>query len=153
MCTGMVFAMTFYNLLINGLLGQLSVTGILFQLALGLVIAFLLESFIVGPVAGRIVHSLPFIQSSKLLTIILMALCMVIGMVFFMSMYGVATAYYINGLGGQSFIAAFSTTALKNFVFALPLQLLIVGPIVRYLFSTFIHTPKVVESGSVRSYE
>ncbi len=149
MCTGMVIAMTLYNLLINGLIGQITATGILIQLVLGFVIAFLLESFIVGPVAGRIVHSLPFTRSSKLFTIVLMALFMVSGMVFFMSMYGVATAYYMNVLGGESFITAFSTTALKNFMFALPLQLLIVGPIVRYVFSTFIQTPKVVESSTV----
>ena len=47
--------MTSYNLITNGLIGKLSFMAILLQLVLGFVIAFLLESFVVGPIAKKIV--------------------------------------------------------------------------------------------------
>ena len=72
-------------------------------------------------------------KSSKILMIVMMAFCMVIGMVTFMSMYGLASSYYANGLGGNHCLEATSPFSLK-FRVCLPLQLLIVGPTVRFLF-------------------
>lgn len=134
MCMGMVIMMTTYNLFTNGLIGKISFMAILLQLVLGFVIAFLLESFVVGPIAKKIVFSLLRNKPSKILMIVMMAFCMVIGMVTFMSMYGLASSYYANGLGGESLLGSYFSIFLKNFVFALPLQLLIVGPTVRFLF-------------------
>ncbi|WP_090913665.1 hypothetical protein [Paenibacillus sp. cl141a] len=134
MCMGMVIMMTTYNLFTNGLIGKISFMAILLQLVLGFVIAFLLESFVVGPIAKKIVFSLLRNKPSKILMIVMMAFCMVIGMVTFMSMYGLASSYYANGLGGESLLGSYFSIFLKNFVFALPLQLLIVGPTVRFLY-------------------
>jgi len=134
MCMGMVIMMTSYNLFTNGLIGKISFMAILLQLVLGFVIAFLLESFVVGPAAKKIVFSITRNKSSKIIMIVAMAFCMVIGMVTFMSMYGLASSYYANGLGGESLLGSYFSIFLKNFVFALPLQLLIVGPTVRFLF-------------------
>jgi len=130
----MVIFMTIYNLITNGLIGKISFMAILMQLILGFVIAFSLESFVVGPIAKKIVFSLMHNKSSKILMIVMMALCMVIGMVTFMSIYGLASAYHANSMVGDSLIKNYFSIFLKNFIFALPLQLLIVGPTVRLIF-------------------
>lgn len=145
MCVGMVIMMTSYNLFTNGLIGKISFMAILLQLVLGFVIAFLLESFVVGPIAKKIVFSLLRNKSSKILMIVMMAFCMVIGMVTFMSMYGLASSYYANGIGGESLLGSYFSIFIKNFVFALPLQLLIVGPTVRFLFD-WLKAKRVNES-------
>ncbi|WP_077622372.1 hypothetical protein [Sediminibacillus massiliensis] len=134
MCTGMVIVMTFYNLFVNGLVGTVSVPKILLQMCLGFLIAFLLELFIVGPVAHRIAFALPYDKSNQLLVILSISICMVTGMVLCMSLYGLGMTYLTGGLEGRALIGSYFSIALKNFVFAFPLQLLLMGPLVRYLF-------------------
>lgn len=134
MCVGMVIMMTTYNLITNGLIGNISVAAVLMQFVLGFMIAFLLELFVVGPAAKKIVFSITRNKSSKMIMIVAMAFFMVIGMVTFMSMYGLASSYFADGLPGKSLLGGYFSIFIKNFVFALPLQLLIVGPIVRFLF-------------------
>jgi hypothetical protein len=56
----MVVVMTFYNLFAHGLIGTVSLKGILIQFIMGFIIAFLLELFIVGPAAKKIACSLPY---------------------------------------------------------------------------------------------
>lgn len=138
MCVGMVIFMTSYNLITNDLIGKVSWTVILIQLILGFIVAFLLESFIVGPLAKKIVISLPFVKSNKVLFILSLSLCMVCGMVVCMSVFGFVSSYLANGLGSEGLLNSYLSILLKNFVFALPLQLLIIGPAVRFLFSKFI---------------
>jgi hypothetical protein len=70
MCTGMVIVMTFYNLFIHGLIGTMPLKGILFQWILTLMIAFIIELFIGGPVAHKIAFSLPY-DKEKSLSVIL----------------------------------------------------------------------------------
>ncbi|WP_127590275.1 hypothetical protein [Paenibacillus lautus] len=134
MCVGMVIMMTTYNLITNGLIGRISLVAVLMQFVLGFMIAFMLELFVVGPAVKKIVFSLTRNNSNKIIMIVAMAFFMVIGMVTFMSMYGLASFYYANGLGGESVLGSYFSIFIKNFVFALPLQLLIVGPTVRFLF-------------------
>lgn len=134
MCVGMVIMMTTYNLITNGMIGRISLVAVLVQLVLGFMIAFILELLVVGPAVKKIVFSLTRNNSSKIIMIVAMAFFMVIGMVTFMSMYGLASSYYANGLGGESLLGSYFSIFIKNFVFALPLQLLIVGPTVRFLF-------------------
>lgn len=138
MCVGMVIFMTSYNLITNDLIGKVSWTGILLQLILGFTVAFLLESFIVGPLAKKIAMSLPFNKSKKVLVILSLSLCMVCGMVVCMSLFGLVSAYLANGLGDESLLNSYLSILFKNFVFALPLQLLIIGPSVRFLFGKFV---------------
>lgn len=137
MCFGMVIVMTSYNVFTNGLIGRVSFHAILLQYVLGFMIAFLLESFIVGPAAQKIVLLLTRNKDSKVITILAMSFFMVLGMVFFMSLYGLASAYFSTNLIDESLFASYFTIFMKNFVFALPLQLVIMGPLVRFLFSKF----------------
>ncbi|OXM83270.1 hypothetical protein [Paenibacillus rigui] len=146
MCSGMVLFMTFYNLFTNGLLGTISWKGILVQLMMIFATAFLLEIFIVGPVAKKIAFSLPYDKSKKVLVILSVAFCMVSGMVLCMSLYGLVTAYLSNRLTGESLVASYFSLVLKNFIFAFPLQLLIVGPLVRFLFVKFVKGKAMTES-------
>ncbi|OPH50570.1 hypothetical protein BC351_07930 [Paenibacillus ferrarius] len=146
MCFGMVVCMTFYNLLTHGLIGTISWKGILFQLILIYVIASLLELFIVGPAAKKIAFSLPYDKSNKALVIVSLAFFMVSGMVLCMSLYGLGTAYFSNSLMGESLLENYLSIVMKNFIFALPLQLIIVGPLVRYLFIKFVKNKRTLHA-------
>ncbi|PAF23127.1 hypothetical protein CHH69_17260 [Terribacillus saccharophilus] len=146
MCVGMVLGMTMYNLIVNDLIGVISLQGMLLQFAMGFVIAFLLESFIVGPLAHKVAFSLPFDKSKRLPAILVLSCCMVVGMVLFMSVFGLVSSYAANGLDGSSWLSSYGTITLKNFIFALPLQLLIVGPIVHFAFRKYIQGEPAVQA-------
>ena len=65
-----------------------------------------------------------------------MATTMVIGMVFFMSFFGMAMMYLHGGLQGDSFVSIYFTIFIKNFIMAYPLQLIIMDRLyVSYLQS------------------
>jgi hypothetical protein len=138
MCFGMVIAMTTYNLVINGMIGEVPFSSLIVQYITGFAVAMVLEVFIVGPAAGRIASMLPYDRSNKVFAIVSMSLCMVVGMVLLMSLYGLITAYFTGNLAGGSLVQNYGSIAFKNFIFALPLQLLIMGPLVRFLFGRFI---------------
>ncbi|MGG5791280.1 DUF2798 domain-containing protein [Bacillus nitratireducens] len=138
MCLGMVIVMTFYNLLMNGAGGPIHFKEIALELIIGFIIALLIEICIVGPCAKKIVFALPFDKSKKINIIVAMATVMVIGMVFFMSFYGMAMMYLHGGLHGDSFVSIYFSIFLRNFIVAYPLQLMIMGPLVRFLFGKFV---------------
>ncbi len=71
-----------------------------------------------------------------------MATTMVIGMVFFMSFFGMAMMYLHGGLQGDSFVSIYFSIFIKNFIMAYPLQLIIMGPLVRFLFTKFVMKKK-----------
>ncbi|WP_236735887.1 MULTISPECIES: DUF2798 domain-containing protein [Bacillus cereus group] len=144
MCLGMVIVMTFYNLEMNGAGGPIHIKEIALELIIGFIIALLIEICIVGPCAKKIVFALPFDKSKKVKMIIAMATTMVIGMVFFMSFYGMAMMYLHNGLHGDSFVSIYFSVFIKNFIMAYPLQLIIMGPLVRFLFGKFVLKNKAV---------
>ncbi|MGM0837930.1 MAG: hypothetical protein ACQEV7_17460 [Bacillota bacterium] len=143
MCTGMVIVMTFYNLYIHGLIGTIPLKGILIQLILTFMIAFILELFIVGPVAHKIAFSLPYDKSNSVYMMLCLSFFMVVGMVLTMSLYGLGTAYYFNSLGEGSFLQHYVSIAGKNFIFALPLQLIVMGPFIRYVFKRMFGSQKI----------
>ncbi|WP_405131264.1 hypothetical protein MHB43_02685 [Paenibacillus sp. FSL H8-0317] len=138
MCTGMVVVMMTFNLWHSGLLGKMSPLEILLQFILCFVIAFVVESFIVGPIARKIAFSLPFDKSNKILGVLAMSFFMVIGMVLIMSLYGMVSAYLADQLSGSSVFRTYLHTIARNFSLALPYQLIILGPLVRYVFGKFI---------------
>ncbi|WP_309304347.1 hypothetical protein [Paenibacillus taichungensis] len=125
-----------FNLWHNGLLSKMSAFEILLQFILCFIIAFLVESFIVGPVARKIAFALPF--DNKILGVLAMSFFMVIGMVLIMSLYGMISAYLANQLNGTSILRTYLHTIARNFSLALPYQIIILGPLVRYVFGKFI---------------
>lgn len=132
MCFGMVLGMTIYNMLLNEGFHSEFFNHLLKDFWLGFIVALIIDVFIVGkiakPVAFKIVK--PNKDTKPIKVILAISSCMVVGMVLFMSMYGAITA------------VGFTSTALKiyplcvgrNFIMALPLNLLIVSPLVRFSF-------------------
>lgn len=132
MCFGMVLFMTIYNMILNEGFNPNLFNHLLKDFWPGFFIALLLDIFIVGKIAKPIAFKIvkPNKDTKQIKIILAISCCMVVGMVLLMSMYGAIVA------------AGFSSEALKiypmciarNFVLALPLNLLIVSPLVRVLF-------------------
>ena len=133
MCFCMVLGMTIYNMILNEGFHSNLLNNLLKEFWLGFIVALLLDIFIVGklakPIAFKIVK--PNKETKQIKIILAISSCMVIGMVLFMSMFGaiIAAGFNINAL------KLYPLCIVRNFVVALPLNLLIVSPIVRFLFT------------------
>ena len=124
MCFLMVCGMSTYNL---ALVWKLSFAKFAIGLIPGFIVAFFFDTVIVGPVVKKIAFKLPIDKNSKLQIILAISLLMVIGMVTFMSIFGLLMRPEIP----QNVVSAYFIGWGMNFIAALPLQLLIVGPISR----------------------
>lgn len=140
MCFGMVLFMTLYNFYLNDTFGQISFLGGITDFLIGFIVAIILDLYLVGPIAKKIAFKLTANTSNVLFKILTISTCMVIGMAFFMSIYGLITSYFHKGLYSNSIIKEFLSVFCRNFIVALPLQIIIMGPIVRFLFNKFIKT-------------
>ncbi len=136
----MVLFMTLYNFYLNDTFGQISFLGGITDFLIGFIVAIILDLYLVGPIAKKIAFKLTANTSNVLFKILTISTCMVIGMAFFMSIYGLITSYFHNGLYSNSIIKEFLSVFCRNFIVALPLQIIIMGPIVRFLFNKFIKT-------------
>ncbi|WP_349585274.1 DUF2798 domain-containing protein [Leuconostoc citreum] len=130
MASLMVLGMTIYNLLLtdggNGNIFHEIVIGY----PMGLLVALLFDLLLVGPVVETVVFKLiiPRYKIEKVIIIgIVMSLLMVVGMVSCMSVFGVI----VNGYN----ISHYPVTWLFNLIMAVPLQIIIVGPIARTALS------------------
>ena len=126
MCSLMVIGMSTYNLFLHG---NLNLSELLIGFIPGFIVAFILDIFIVGVVAKKIAFKLPINQNSKIQLIIAISTLMIIGMVTFMSMFGLIMNGQMSSLTIATYLGAWGT----NFIMALPLQLIIVGPFSRYI--------------------
>ncbi|WP_291758242.1 DUF2798 domain-containing protein [Lysinibacillus sp. UBA5990] len=140
MCFGMVLFMTLYNFYLNDIFGQISFLGGITDFFIGFIVAIILDLYLVGPIAKKIAFKLTANTSNVLFKILTISTCMVIGMAFFMSIYGLIISYFHNGLYSNSVIKEFLSVFCRNFIVALPLQIIVMGPIVRFLFNKFIKT-------------
>ena len=142
MCFGMVLVMTLYNFYLNGTFGKMTFTEGLLDFVIGFIIAFILDWCIVGPIAKKIAFKLTANTTKKIYTVLTISICMVIGMAFFMSIYGMIMSSLNNGVEYNSIMAAYLSVYSKNLMLALPLQIIIMGPVVRYLFTKYIKSNK-----------
>ena len=124
MCFLMVCGMSAYNLT---LVGKLSFAKFAVGLIPGFIVAFFFDTVIVGPVAKKLAFKLPIDRNNKLQTILAISLLMITGMVTFMSVFGLLMRPELP----ENIIQAYFTAWGMNFIAALPLQLLLVGPISR----------------------
>ena len=124
MCFFMVCGMSAYNL---ALVGKLSFTKFAIGLIPGFIVAFFFDVVIVGPVAKKLAFKLPIDRNNKLQTILAISLLMVTGMVTFMSVFGLLMRSELP----ENIVSAYFTAWGMNFIAALSLQLLLVGPISR----------------------
>lgn len=135
MCFGMVLIMSVYNTILHGVSSFTVGRGIV-QFVIIFLLAFVTES-LVEPRARKIALSLPYEKSKELNFIVALAFCMVPMMVLIMSIYGLILTAIMTGIEGSVFSAYIKTVGL-NFIVALPSQLLIVGPISRWLLTKYI---------------
>jgi biotin transporter BioY len=124
MCFLMVLGMSLYNLFLHD---DLSVGALLQGLVPGFVVAFILDTFVVGVIAKKIAFKLPINKEKRYQVILSISFFMVLGMVSLMSLFGIIIEGGIPGDLGSAYLQAWK----MNFIVALPFQLLIVGPISR----------------------
>lgn len=132
MCFGMVLGMTIYNMLLNEGFHDQFFNHLLKDFWLGFIVALILDVFIVGklakPIALKIVK--PNATTKQIKVILAISSCMVVGMVLCMSMYGAIMAAGFT----RSALKIYPLCIIRNLVVALPLNLLIVSPLVRFVF-------------------
>lgn len=139
MCFLMVLGMSIYHLLLHQ---DFSMINLFMGLVFGFIVAFIFDVFVVGIVAKKIAFSCSFIDKTKPIQLILtISSLMVLGMVTFMSLFGLVVE---GGFGALS-VAAYLNAWKMNFIVALPYQLLIVGPFSRFVLKT-IQNKKMNES-------
>ncbi|MGM9904162.1 hypothetical protein A5844_002632 [Enterococcus sp. 10A9_DIV0425] len=126
MCFLMVLGMSTYNLWLHQ---ALNISTLLAGLVPGFIVAFILDVFIVGVLAKKIAFKLPVNSQSKVQMILTISCLMVLGMVTCMSLFGVIMQ---QDLPDQLWLAYLNAWKM-NVIAALPLQLLIVGPLSRYV--------------------
>lgn len=143
MCFGMVLLMTIYNLCLNGSITEISIVEGVYNFIIAFVIAFILDLFIVGPNAKKLALKLTANTDKKIYKILSISICMVFGMAFCMSIYGLISSYIHNGYHSNSVMVDFLAVFAKNLIVALPLQIIVMGPLVRYIFVTFIQMNKL----------
>ena len=138
----MVYIMTIYNIV----LAQGSFTNETFLAALqGMwieyVIIFLLAYFVSGKIAKYFAFRVVNPKDRAIAIIFAIQIFTVICQVAFASIIGVYHGYGFTG----NFVPDYITTYCRNFVMALPVQLLIAGPIARAVFRTVFRRNKVCE--------
>ncbi|APT18171.1 hypothetical protein FC62_GL000710 [Amylolactobacillus amylotrophicus DSM 20534] len=124
MCFLMVLGMSIYNLVIHN---SFSLVALATGLVPGFVVAFILDNFVVGIVAKKIAFSLPINKESKLQLILTISTFMILGMVTFMSLFGML----MEGGIPADFLGTYLKTWGMNLIAAFLYQLLIVGPFSR----------------------
>jgi len=130
MCTFMVFIMSVYNMIrIHGFNRDvIAMAWLGFPLAF--TVAMISDWFIVGPIAKKVAFKIVSPTSPKWQIVVAISASMVTGMVLIMSLFGA-----LVGVGFTSSLwLAWLYNIPANFIVALPLQLLIAGPLVRLFF-------------------
>jgi len=129
-CTTMVFIMSLYNLaLIKGFSLDIFKHALLGFLP-AFIFALIGDLFIVGRIVKVLASKFIKKNDSMAKKGMIMSFLTGCGMVLWMSFFGTVT-----NLGfGPEFLTAYGIGIVKNFVFAIPLNLLIVSPLVRYTF-------------------
>ena len=134
MCTFMVFFMTLYNMIrIHGFSSDLwshTLTGF----PLGFIVALIADWFLVGPLAKEFVNKRLPEDAPIIKRILFIQTSMVSGMVIIMSLFGA-----LMGIGLTSALPmAWLINIPYNFIVALPLQLILAGPLVRMIFQKLV---------------
>ncbi|MNO27602.1 hypothetical protein D3C76_174800 [compost metagenome] len=130
MCALMVLGMSIYNVaLMEGWSGTL-VKNVVIGYVPAFIVAFILDVFVVGKVAKGIAHKLVKEKDPMIKKIMFISFFMVTGMVLLMSLYGAILHVGFSSELPMAYLSAIG----KNFIVALPLQILFVGPLTRFIF-------------------
>ncbi|MGU8737887.1 DUF2798 domain-containing protein [Clostridium perfringens] len=133
MCFGMVLGMTIYNMLLNEGFHPQFFNNLLKDFWPGFFVALVLDIFIVAKIAKTIAFKIvkPTKDTKQIKIILAISICMVTGMVFFMSMYGAIVAVGFNSTA----LKIYPLCIARNFIIAVPLNLIIISPLVRISFN------------------
>ncbi|MFD0897156.1 DUF2798 domain-containing protein [Loigolactobacillus binensis] len=126
----MVFVMVCYNVMLVQGFTKGFLLNSLTEYPGGLLVAVILDLLIVGPIAKGLAFRYiinDYMKKNVVLIGITISVMMVLGMVSCMSLFGMIMAHNLGG----NVLATYGHTWLFNLIVALPLQLLIVGPIAR----------------------
>ncbi|OMD85202.1 MULTISPECIES: DUF2798 domain-containing protein [Paenibacillus] len=130
MCFLMVLGMSIYNVaLMEGWSGTI-VKDVIVGYLPAFIVALILDVFVVGKVAKGIAHKLVKENDPMIKKIMFISFFMVTGMVLFMSFYGAVLHVGFSAELPRAYLSAIG----KNFIFALPLQIILVGPLTRFIF-------------------
>lgn len=138
MCFGMVLVMTLYNFYLHNAFSSLTLKQGLLDFLLGFAIAFLLDCFLVGPYAKKAALKITGKAAKPLYKILAISTCMVIGMASLMSVYGLITSSIAEGVHWSSILEDYIRILGMNFIVALPLQMIVMGPLVRFIFANYV---------------
>ncbi|MGC6769051.1 DUF2798 domain-containing protein [Enterococcus sp. LJL128] len=143
MCTIMVLGMSLYNSCLHKGIDGLIFTELLLGFIPGFFAALLLDVFLVGPNAKKLAFKLLGIHKGKMpITPLVISCCMVLGMVLCMSLFGLVLQ---GGFSGNVLLDYLNAVKL-NILFALPLQLVVAGPVSRYYLRKFQRDKTVYEN-------
>lgn len=134
MCFLMVLWMSVYNVSLHMGFSAEAVREGWLGFPMAYAVAICLDLFLVSKLAkGFAFRFLVGPESSGLKKAAAVSCCMVVPMVIFMSLYGAAEVCFTQGGWGRLGLIWLENIP-KNFVMALPFQLLVAGPLVRRLF-------------------
>ena len=136
MCFFMVFFMSIYNVACHhGALNLEIVKDAWIGFPIAYCFAMCCDWFLVSGLAkGFAFRFLVKPESEPFKKAIAVSCCMVVPMVIIMSFYGAMEAIVSGGAGWNQLLLIWITNIPRNFIMALPLQLLIAGPFIRGLF-------------------
>lgn len=129
-CALMVFGMTAYNVILRNGLNSSFIKDVLLGFLPVFCVALIVDWFCVGKIAKSIVATLVNENTKIIKRVLLISFFMVCGMCFSMTLI---TLIIHQGISIE-FLGTFAGALLRNFIFALPLQLVIVGPFARTIF-------------------
>ena len=130
MCAFMVFWMSVYNVSLHFGFSSEAIKEAWLGFPLAYLFAILCDWVIISKFAKSLAFKFVNPKSKPLIKIIMISFFMVCGMVILMSLYG---AVEQAGISEQT-LMVWLTNIPKNFIAALPLQLLIAGPFIRSVF-------------------
>ncbi len=133
MCVLMVLGMSIYNLLLLNGFSNSFFKDLVIGYVPAFLVALVLDVFVVGKLAKSVAHKFIKPADPMFKRVMLISFCMVSSMVLLMSFYG---AVVHVGFTADLF-HAYLKSVLQNFICALPLQFLIVGPLTRIIFMRF----------------
>ena len=145
MCFTMVLWMSIYNVALHmGVLNFDTICAAWLGFPIAYVFAFCCDWFLVSGIAkGFAFRFLVKPDSSVMRKVICISSCMVVPMVIIMSMYGAVEGCIHSGAWSQ-LLMIWLTNIPKNFIMALPFQLLVAGPLVRFIFRSAFPEGKVL---------
>lgn len=131
MCAFMVFWMSVYNVSLHLGLNTSAIKEAWLGFPIAYLFAILCDWIIVSKIAKFLAFKIVSYQSKAIVKVIAISFFMVCGMVLLMSLYG---AIEQNGLT-SNLLEVYLMNVGRNFIVALPLQLLIAGPFIRRVFA------------------